>query len=256
MAELRHAGAVLLAAGATMALWSFGDRDATQEHRLDAGITTVVLESSNADITLKVGDGDTTTVQEQREYWFWKRGDTFEVKGDELRLDGDCGWQCSADLVVTLPRGTKVTGDNASGDLTVTGLGGVDLSSRSGDLHLSEVAGDVNLDVTSGDVTIDRLTGKLDLDATSGDVDATRLRGGPVDLKTSSGDLRVELDEANDISVQGSSGDITVVAADGTYKVDATSRSGDVKNGITDDPNGSHRISAGTSSGDVTLATR
>jgi DUF4097 and DUF4098 domain-containing protein YvlB len=255
MATTRQAGALLLVAGAGMAFWSFGDKDSTSTHEVTDKISVVRLDSPNADVTIKVADVDKTTVEEKRSYWLVKHGDAFDVDGETLKLDGDCGWKCRADFVVTVPRGTKVTGENGTGDLTVAGASGVDVSSRSGQVSLTDVTGDVKLDLTSGDVEIDRLTGKLEIEANSGDLEAKHLKGGPVNVETSSGDLRLELDEAVDVRAKGTSGDIEVTAPSGGYQVHTDTRSGEVDNGLGNDPAGGHSIDASTVSGDVTLAT-
>jgi DUF4097 and DUF4098 domain-containing protein YvlB len=238
-----------------MALWSFGDKDSTSTHEVTDKISVVRLDSPNADVTIKVADVDKTTVEEKRSYWLVKHGDAFDVDGETLKLDGDCGWKCRADFVVTVPRGTKVTGENGTGDLTVAGASGVDVSSRSGQVSLTDVTGDVKLDLTSGDVEIDRLTGKLEIEANSGDLEAKHLKGGPVNVETSSGDLRLELDEAVDVRAKGTSSDIEVTAPSGGYQVHTDTRSGEVDNGLGNDPAGGHSIDASTVSGDVTLAT-
>ena len=256
MATTGQVGALLLVTGAGLAFWTFGDKDSNSTHEVSEKISTVRLDSPNADVTIKVGDSDKTTVQEKRTYWLVKRGDAYSVDGDTLKLDGDCGWHCRADFVVTVPRGTKVTGDNGSGDLSISGVSGVDASSRSGDISLTDVTGDVKLNLTSGDVEIDRLTGKLDITATSGDVEALHLKGGSVNVETTSGDLKLELDEANNVSAKGTSSDVEVTAPAGGYKVSTETHSGDVDNELGNDPDGSHSIEAKTVSGDVTLATR
>jgi DUF4097 and DUF4098 domain-containing protein YvlB len=255
MATIGQAGALLLVAGAGMAFWAFGEKDSSNKHEVSDKISTVRLDSPNADVTIKVADVDKTTIEEQRSYWLVKSGDAFEVDGETLTLDGDCGWQCRADFVVTVPRGTKVTGDNGSGDLTISGVGGVDARSRSGDISLTDVTGDVKLNLTSGDVEIDRLSGKLDIVATSGDIEAQHLKGGPVTVETTSGDLTLELDEAADVTAKGTSSDVEVTAPAGGYRVSTETRSGEVENGLGNDPDGGHRIEAKTVSGDVTLAT-
>jgi DUF4097 and DUF4098 domain-containing protein YvlB len=256
MATVGQVGALLLVAGAGMAVWSFGDKDSNTTHEVTDKISVVRLDSPNADVTIKVADVDKTTVEEKRSYWLVKHGDAYDVDGGTLKLDGNCGWQCRAGFVVTVPRGTKVTGSNGSGDLTVTGASGVDTSSRSGTVKLVDVTGDVKLDLTSGDVEIDRLAGKLEITANSGDIEAKHLRGGPVNVETTSGDLQLELDEATDVRAKGTSGDIDVTAPAGGYKVQTKTHSGDVDNGLGNDPDGGHTIDAGTVSGDVTLASR
>lgn len=256
MADTRQVGALLLVTGVALAVWSFGDKDSNDKHEVTSKITTVDLDSPNADITIKVADVDKTTVEEQRTYWLVKKGDAYEVDGETLRLDGDCGWRCRADYVITVPRGTKVTGDNASGDLSITGAAGLDLRSRSGDIQLRDLTGDVKLNVTSGDLTLDNVDGKVDVEATSGDVEAKQVKGGPVRLRTTSGDLRVELAEPTSVDAEGTSSDIEVIAPAGAYKVHTETRSGDVKNDLTSDQSATHTIEATTVSGDVQLTSR
>lgn len=253
MAESKQLGAILLVAAAGLAFWQFGDRDSDDSHQLDERITTVQLAADRADVTIKVSDDDKTTVQEKRRYWLWKHGDAYSVDNGVLKLDADCGWQCSADFEITVPRGTKVTGENGSGDLSISGVSGMDVKSRSGKIELSDVSGDVKLDLTSGDVEIGDLTGKLNIKANSGDIQASGLKGGPVDVETSSGDIEVQLAEANDVRARGTSGDVEVTAPAGGYKISTDTRSGEVDNELGNDSNGSHSIEATTVSGDIDL---
>ena len=256
MAENKQLGVILLVVAAGLAFWQFGDKDSDDTHKVDDKITTVQLAAGHSDITINVSDDDTTTVQEQRKYWFFKHGDAYSVKDGVLKLDGDCGWQCSADFEVTVPRGTKITGENGSGDLELSGVAGVDVKSRSGEVTLREINGDVNLDVTSGDVSVSDLTGKLDVKANSGDIEAAGLKGGPVDVETSSGDIELQLAEANDVRVKGTSGDIEITAPGGDYKVSTESRTGDVENSLGNSADASHSLTATTTSGDIELHAR
>jgi hypothetical protein len=256
MAENKQLGVILLVVAAGLAFWQFGDKDSDDTHKVDDKITTVQLAAGHSDITIKISDDDTTTVQEQRKYWFFKHGDAYSVKDGVLKLDGDCGWQCSADFEVTVPRGTKVTGENGSGDLELSGVAGVDVKSRSGEVALREINGDVNLDLTSGDVSVSDLTGKLDVKANSGDIEAAGLKGGPVNVETSSGDMELQLAEANDVRVKGTSGDIEITAPGGDYKVSTESRTGDVENTLGNSADASHSLTATTTSGDIELHAR
>ncbi|MFD3404272.1 DUF4097 domain-containing protein [Kribbella sp. NPDC058693] len=253
MAENKQLGVILLVAAAGLAFWQFGGKDSDDTHKVDDKITTVQLAAEHSDITINVSDDDTTTVQEKRKYWFWKHGDAYSVNDGVLKLDGDCGWQCSADFEVTVPRGTKITGENGSGDLELTGVAGVDLKSRSGKAELREIKGDVNLDVTSGDVSVSDLTGKLNVTANSGDIEASDLKGGPIDVETSSGDMQLQLSEPNDVHAKGTSGDIEITAPTGDYKVTTESRTGDVENSLGNTSDASHTLTATTTSGDIEL---
>ncbi|TDD45507.1 hypothetical protein E1263_38525 [Kribbella antibiotica] len=250
--ESRQLGVAVLVIAAGVGLWQFAGKDKDDEHRVDAKVDTVRLAADNADISIKVSDDNTTTVKEKRHYWFFQRGAAYSVDGSTLKLDGDCGWSCSADYEVTVPRGTKVVGENGSGDLSLTGVAGVDADSRSGQVQLNDVSGDVQLDLTSGDVDINNLVGRLQIKANSGDIEADGLRGGAIDIETSSGDIGLDLTEANDVRVKGTSGDVEITAPTG-YRVSTDTRSGEVENALGNDSAGAHSLTASTVSGDIEL---
>jgi hypothetical protein len=253
MADVKQVGALLLVTGIGLGIWTWGDKESDDTHEVSERISTVRLESPDSDVTVQVGDVSETTVQEKRKYWLLKRDTGFSVDDGTLKLDGNCGWHCRADYVVTVPRGTKVTGDNGSGDLKLSGTGAVDLKSRSGDIEVSDVAGDVKLDLTSGDVQVDRLAGRLDVRSTSGDIEARELKGGAVTVRTTSGDLNIDLAEPNDVTADVTSGDIEVSAPSGAYRVQTETRTGDVDNALGDTATAEHTIRATTVSGDVEL---
>ncbi len=256
MAENKQLGVILLVAAAGLAFWQFGDRDSDDTHKVDDKITTVQLAAGHADITINVSDDDKASVREKRKFWFWKHGDAYSVQDGVLKLDGDCGWQCTADFEVTVPRGTKVTGQNGSGDIEITGVAGVDAKSNSGKVELREVKGDINLDVTSGDVSVQDLTGKLDVKANSGDIEAKDLSGGAVNVETTSGDIELDLSEANDILAKGTSGDIEISAPTGAYKVTTETKHGEVEDGLGNNTTAGHTLTATTTSGDIELHSR
>ncbi|TDW89382.1 putative adhesin [Kribbella pratensis] len=253
MAENKQLGVILLVAAAGLTFWQFGDRDSDDTHKIDDKITTVQLAAGHADITINVSDDDRASVREKRKFWFWKHGDAYSVNDGVLKLDGDCGWQCTADFEVTVPRGTKVTGENGSGDIEITGVAGVDAKSNSGKVELREVKGDVNLDVTSGNVSVQDLTGKLDVKANSGDIEAKDLSGGAVNVETTSGDIELDLSEAGDIRAKGTSGDIEISAPSGGYKVTTETKHGEVEDSLGSNTTAGHTLTATTTSGDIEL---
>jgi hypothetical protein len=55
MATTGQVGALLLVTGAGLAFWTFGDRDSDNTHEVSEKISTVRLDSPNADVTIKVG---------------------------------------------------------------------------------------------------------------------------------------------------------------------------------------------------------
>ena len=105
-------GVILLVAAAGLAFWQFGDRNSDDTHKVSDKISTVQLAAGHSDITIRVSDDSQTTVREKRKYWFFNHGNAYSVHDGVLKLDGDCGWRCTADYEVTVPRGTKVTGEN------------------------------------------------------------------------------------------------------------------------------------------------
>lgn len=255
MADNRQLGALLVLTGVALAVWSFGDRESDDKHEVREQITKVELGTDSGDVTIEVGDDDVTTVREKRSFWFIKRGDAYRVDGDTLHLSGDCGWNCEADFVVTVPRGTKVSGDSGSGDLKIAGVAGVDTESRSGQVEVRDVAGSVQVATTSGDVKLDRVDGALDVKVTSGDISGERLSGGPVRAATSSGDIKLVLDKAGSVTAEGTSSDIDVTVPDGSYQVSTDASSGDVDNSVPSVDGGTHKLDVRTTSGDITLRT-
>ena len=255
MADNRQLGMLLVLTGAALAVWSFGDRDTDEQHEVKDKISVVQLDIKEGDVTIEVSDNAETTVREKRSYWLVKRGDAYRVDGDTLHLNSDCGWNCEADYVVTVPRGTTVTGETGSGDLVLNGVAGVDTSSRSGDVVVRDVTGTVSVETTSGDVKLNRVKGLLDVEVSAGDITGQHLSGGQVKAKTSSGDIQLGLDEANSVTAEGTSSDIVVVVPDGSYEVTADTTSGDTKNTVPSATGGTHRLDARTTSGDISLRT-
>jgi DUF4097 and DUF4098 domain-containing protein YvlB len=255
MPDGRIIGAGLVLTGVVLALWGFADRDADDTRSITQKISVVQLDAGSGNVRIEVGDSAGTTVEEHREYWLLNTGKAHHVEGDKLVLDGDCGWQCEADFVVTVPRGTKVTGNSASGDVVLQGVGDVDLDASSGDVTATDLTGAVTLDLASGDVTVDGAAHAVDLETKSGDIKAGRLTGdGPVQAMAASGDIELDLDAPMSVTAEGRSGDVQVhvpLTSGASYNVDAVTRSGDTDVQIRHDPNGTHTLKLSTASGDV-----
>lgn len=254
MADGRTIGAGLVLTGLAVAVWGFGDRNANEVHAVDEAIQVVELNAKSGNVRVEVGDGPGTTVREHREYWLVRSGDAYHVEGDKLVLDGDCGWQCTADFVVTVPRGTRITGESASGDVVLEDVGDVDVKVASGNVTVRNGVA-VTVDAASGDVVVDGASGAVDLESSSGDVKAGALTGGePVTAKSSSGDVVVDVDEATSVTAESESGDVAVHVPDGAYAVDAHTRSGDRNVNVTDDRNSPNRLKVSSSSGDIEVS--
>jgi hypothetical protein len=192
----RSIGAGLVLTGLALAIWGFGDRNSNEVDAVDDPIRMVSLDMKSGNVRVETSDDSHTTIREHREYWVVKTGDAYHVEGDKLVLDGDCGWQCTADFVVTVPRGTRIEGESASGDVVLENVGDVDVEVASGNITARGAAA-VTVDAASGDVVVDGANSAVDLESQSGDVKVGRLTGGPVSVKSASGDAVVDLDKAD-----------------------------------------------------------
>ena len=137
----------------------------------------------------------------------------------------------SAELVVELPRGTRVAIDTASADVSVTGIAGPGrYRTASGDLILQDVAGNLEVEGVSADVRIEatvpiELTGRT----ISGDVVVRAPRLTRFEYTTTSGDLRIdaELNGKGPYSIKSISGDVMLVGRAG-LQVEAQTVTGDL----------------------------
>jgi hypothetical protein len=178
-------------------------------------------------------------------------------------------------FTIRAPHGTEVHAKTASAELTALGrLGGVDITTVSGDLTLGEVDGIATLKTVSGDVEIARVGGALRCSTVSGDLDIGPV-GGEASLSTVSGDIRIAesgdsvgvksvsgdllLDAVSrgEVRVQSISGDITVGVVPGARLwMDVSTASGTTESELDSDLGGRDvdlRITGKSTSGDVRL---
>ncbi|MFE9692920.1 DUF4097 domain-containing protein [Micromonospora sp. NPDC005806] len=180
----------------------------------------------------------------------------YEMNGDELVLDTDCGSQCSVSYEVTAPEGVAVRGESSSGNVELTQVGTVDFTLSSGDIRVSGARGDVRAATTSGNIEVVDAAGAVRLRASSGDVQARRLAGA-VDAEATSGNVTVELDKPAPVRLRATSGDINLTVPDDRYRVRASAESGDTDlGGVSDDPTASLLLDVTATSGNVTITRR
>ncbi|MEZ4241730.1 MAG: DUF4097 family beta strand repeat-containing protein [Myxococcota bacterium] len=121
--------------------------------------------------------------------------------------------EAGVDLVVELPPRFSATIDDGSGDLSVTGIAGVDLDDGSGNAVLTDLSGPVRIDDGSGDLRIERVAGPVSVEDGSGDL-RVREVSGPVSVDDGSGD--VDLAQiAGSVEVDDGSGDIALTDVQG-----------------------------------------
>jgi hypothetical protein len=137
----------------------------------------------------------------------------------------------SADLVIELPRTTRVALDTASADVSVTGIAAPGrYRTTSGDLIIQDAGGDLEVEAVSGDLRIEAVAPiELGARTISGDGTIRAPKLHRLELTTTSGDLRVdsELDGKGPYTIKSISGDVTIVARGG-LQIEAQTVTGDL----------------------------
>lgn len=248
------------AAAATLILLS--GCDTLSFRRLDFDDTEAVRITR---ITVRPGAGDVvvraagTAAQVRIKRVLRYQGDEptarYEIKGDELVLDTDCGPRCSISYEVTAPQGVAVRGEGASGDVELSGVGPVEMKVDSGNITVAGATGDVRAETESGNVKVTDVTGATRLRATSGDVTGRGLAG-PVDAAADSGNVEVELARPGSARAHAGSGNVDLIVPAGRYRVRAHTDSGDTDVAVPDDPAATQVLDAQAGSGNVTVSQR
>jgi DUF4097 and DUF4098 domain-containing protein YvlB len=225
------AGIVLIAVAAGIATGWFWSSEATAQETIGEPIDRVELNADSGNVSIRAADVSETTVKQRFSYRFNKPSDGFEVDDGALKLD-DCGWWCTVDYEVTVPRETLVNGSMDSGDLTVIGVAGADIEADSGTVTLRDIAGDVTADMDSGDLTGTGLGGDF-----TGNID--------------SGDVELTFTEPVGVTLDMDSGDVELTLPEGSYNVEGETDSGERDIQVGDDPRGQHLLQIDNDSGDV-----
>lgn len=170
--------------------------------------------------------------------------------GHRVRISSDGGIDASADLIVKVPRGQRITIRLAVGAITAENVDGdITLDTNDGNISTTRTAGHLVLDTGSGDVKVTGHDGDASIDTGSGDVTASALHGHDLSFDTGSGDVTIEGAAADALSVDTGSGAVSVSGlASGRVKVDTGS--GDVELGYTTSPTD---IDIDAGSGDVRI---
>ncbi|TDC45316.1 hypothetical protein E1258_30470 [Micromonospora sp. KC207] len=245
------AAAILVAGCDTLSLRRL-DFDDTESTR----ISQVTVLRGAGDVTV-VGSGPAGQVRITRVLRY--HGDQprvrYEIRGDELVLDTDCGSRCSISYEVTVPEGVAVRGEAGSGNVVLSRVGEVNVRVASGNLEITRATGAVRAETDSGNVEADDVRGPATLRASSGNVTGSRLSG-QVDAETNSGNITVELAAPASVRAHASSGDVQLVVPAGRYQVRSDVGSGEADLGVVDDPGASLLLDVAANSGSVTVTAR
>ena len=170
---------------------------------------------------------------------------------------------CDISFQLRVPQGAHVAVDTASGDISVTSIGGpVRADSASGDVELHSVSGEVHAHSSSGDLRLANVTGPIDAVDSSGDIEATGLAQ-DADLVSSSGSVSASFarfDGVRDVRLESTSGDIELTVPRGVgFHVDASTSSGSIDSNLdlpVRDRNVGAAVSAQVGSGNAAVQLR
>ncbi|SCG63830.1 DUF4097 family beta strand repeat-containing protein [Micromonospora halophytica] len=249
---LGAAATLILTAGCDTLSFRRLDFDQTETVR----IGTITVRPGAGDVVVR-GTGPATEVRVKRMLRY--QGDqpdrTYEIQGDELVLDADCGPRCSVSYEVTAPEGVRVRGETGSGNVELSRVGAVEFTLGSGNIRVTTASGPVQAETGSGDIEVSAVPAPVTLRASSGNITGVRL-GGEVDAEASSGNVTIELDRPVPARAHASSGDVELRVPDGRYRVRSHTGSGDAELRVPDDPGASVLLDVSTGSGNVTVSRR
>lgn len=123
------------------------------------------------------------------------------------------------DLRVQIPEGVRITVNDSSGSILVTGAAGVEITDSSGSIGLQDIGGDVRIEDGSGSIDIGGVRGSVWLSDGSGSIDIREVEGsvtiaedgsGSILIADVTGDVLISVDGSGDIEVRRVGGDFTV----------------------------------------------
>jgi hypothetical protein len=200
-------------------------------------VKSVHLDVPSGSVALR-GEAGATAVTIEREIRFWgtKRdvGESYTISGDELVLRG-CGRNCTVDYTILLPADVDVSGQTSNGEIELTAVNNVDVSTSNGAISLEEV------------------TGRIKATTDNGAIEASELRSSGITAKTENGRIELELETAQNVRASASNGSITVRVPTGSFAVSAETDIGSKNIEIAHDPQGSFALDLATSTGSITV---
>ncbi|MDI6098243.1 DUF4097 family beta strand repeat-containing protein [Actinoplanes sp. NEAU-A12] len=241
-------GALAGCDGVVGARMTFDDTEATK-------ITEIVLSGGSSDLIVNTDSTATETRIRRVVYGGTDPGPSYDLAGGVLTLKGECGPECGVHFEITAPPGVGVRGELRSGDVSLSGVGAVDLRLTSGDVMVDRGTGPVKVRATSGDLVVNGGT-EVNMETTSGNLDVREVTG-PVTARASSGDINLDLSARASVTASVSSGEVRVMVPSGAYQLKTWSGSGqqDIV-GVTDDPKSTNVLDVRTRDGDLTLIGR
>lgn len=220
------AAAVLVAVTAVLAGCGSPDPAQTESVTEGAGaVDRVEIEADAGSVSLRPGPDGSAQVQRTLR-WSGEQKPEFtqSVSGNTLTITARCPEgddRCSTDLVVTVPAATAT-----------------------------------RTAVTTGDIAVDDLTGAQDLTTTTGRINGTGLGASPVTARATTGQVSLRFPAAPppSVEVEATVGNVDVrVPVGPVYQVQAQVQTGNSRVDVADTPGADHRISARSTTGNVSV---
>ena len=148
-----------------------------------------------------------------------------EKVGDVVRVEtilpsGSFGSSPTLDLTIEVPESMVARIDDASGEIQVLRIAGVEVEDSSGSMELVEIAGPIRISDDSGDIEVrdaggnvvvkDDGSGSIRIDGVKGDVQIDRDSSGDIDITDVAGNVIIDEDGSGSIDVDTVQGDFTV----------------------------------------------
>jgi len=123
------------------------------------------------------------------------------------------------DLKIQVPNTIKLSVNDSSGDIEISGVAAVDLKDSSGDIDISHITGDISVHDSSGDIEIEQVQGGIKVRDSSGDIEIENVTRDVLITNDSSGDINIEQTHGNVVVENDSSGSIYVSDIGGNFTV-------------------------------------
>ncbi|GAA1955888.1 DUF4097 family beta strand repeat-containing protein [Agromyces allii] len=210
----------------------------SDDETLDDTVHTIEIDQPDGSVIVR-GSAEATGIEVSRTVSYRGErtvGATFEVDDGVLVLSG-CGRNCTVDYTIELPAGVDVRGATTNGEVSLTGVNEVDVSTANGRIELDDV------------------TGSIEVETSNGRVEGRGLSGDGIRASTSNGAIDLRLTTAQDVEARTSNGaiDLEVPTEGAGYRVTTDTSNGSVDVDIDEDSDGEFTLDLATSNGAITV---
>jgi hypothetical protein len=238
-----------LVAGVTACGAAAGDDKHPEQRSFGLHGRTLTVDSDDSALDLVVSDsakpgeiqvtrwfqGHVTLGGDPKVTWAMKDGDRLVLR---MKCSGVVA-DCSARHRIVVPRGVAVKVEDGDGRVSARGFEEA-LSIRTAD----------------GSVRVSYSSGALDLRSGDGSIQAVGVAARSVRARTEDGSVRLELGAVPDlVDSRSNDGSVSIVLPRATYRVTTGSGDGSVHVDVPRDDSSSHRVSAHTGDGKITVRT-